>query len=254
MTSIADDRTPTGSRRRRDSPALSGARARRTHGHPGRVLRRPGRHAGAARRRRRDGRLPLPPQRQHALALSDERRDRRAASPRARDARRLPERPRRRDRVRPEHDDAHLPPRARARPRAGEAGDEIVVTELDHHGNVAPWRALATRARRRRSAWCGCDPDDGRARLGRPRSAAQRRARGSLAIGAASNALGTITDVAPRRASSRTRAGALVVRRRRALRAARARRRRGARLRLPRLLGVQVLRPAHRRALGQARR
>jgi selenocysteine lyase/cysteine desulfurase len=25
----------------------------------------------------------------------------------------------------------------------GGAGDEIVVTELDHHGNVAPWQALA---------------------------------------------------------------------------------------------------------------
>ena len=40
-----------------------------------RLLRRPRRHAGAARRRgRRDG-LPAPPQREHALGVPDERRD-----------------------------------------------------------------------------------------------------------------------------------------------------------------------------------
>src|SRR5437868_4537803 len=32
---------------------------------------------------------------------------------------------------------------ARGLGRDWKAGDEIVVTELDHHGNVAPWRALA---------------------------------------------------------------------------------------------------------------
>src|SRR5688572_31926918 len=32
---------------------------------------------------------------------------------------------------------------ARGLGRAWKAGDEIVVTELDHHANVAPWRALA---------------------------------------------------------------------------------------------------------------
>src|SRR3954452_7768165 len=31
---------------------------------------------------------------------------------------------------------------ARALGRGYESGDEIVVTELDHHANVAPWRAL----------------------------------------------------------------------------------------------------------------
>ena len=31
---------------------------------------------------------------------------------------------------------------ARAIGRALGAGDEIVITELDHHANVAPWRAL----------------------------------------------------------------------------------------------------------------
>jgi len=32
---------------------------------------------------------------------------------------------------------------ARGLGRAWGPGDEIVITELDHHGNVAPWRALA---------------------------------------------------------------------------------------------------------------
>ena len=77
------------------------------------------------------------------------------------------------------------------------------------------------------------------------------RGRGSLAIGAASNALGTINDVRARRGPG-ARRGRARLRRRRPLRAARARRRRGARLRLPRLLGLQVLRPARRRALGPA--
>ena len=32
---------------------------------------------------------------------------------------------------------------ARGLARGWKAGDEIVVTELDHHANVAPWRAVA---------------------------------------------------------------------------------------------------------------
>ena len=32
---------------------------------------------------------------------------------------------------------------ARALGRGWGAGDEVIVTELDHHGNVAPWQALA---------------------------------------------------------------------------------------------------------------
>ena len=104
---------------RRDSLELS--RARPDAFRPaGRVLRRSGRHAGAAVSRLGDGRLSLPSQRQHALALSDERRDRRADRELATGARRFRERASRRDRVRPEHDDAHLPPRARSRARVGD--------------------------------------------------------------------------------------------------------------------------------------
>ena len=69
-----------------------------------------------------------------------------------------------------------------------------------------------------------------------------------VAIGAASNALGTINDVAAAGRSC-TRVGGAAVRRRRPLRAARARRRQGARLRSAGVLGLQVLRPARRRAV-----
>jgi len=73
-------------------------------------------------------------------------------------------------------------------------GDEIVVTELDHHANVAPWRALekergvTVRVARADAAAGVLDWDD-LARCIGPRTRL-------LAIGAASNALGTITDVA----------------------------------------------------------
>jgi cysteine desulfurase family protein (TIGR01976 family) len=72
-------------------------------------------------------------------------------------------------------------------------GDEIVVTELDHHANVAPWRALekergvTIRVARADAAAGRLDWDD-LARCIGPRTRL-------LAIGAASNALGTITDV-----------------------------------------------------------
>ena len=47
-----------------------------------------------------------------------------------------------RDRLRPEHDRAQLPPQPRVRADAAD-GDEIVVTALDHDANVAPWLELA---------------------------------------------------------------------------------------------------------------
>jgi cysteine desulfurase family protein (TIGR01976 family) len=83
-------------------------------------------------------------------------------------------------------------PGGRGRPLG--PGDEIVVTELDHHANVAPWRALAVergvtvRTARLDVATGRTDWDD-LARCIGPRTRI-------LAVGAASNALGTITDVA----------------------------------------------------------
>jgi cysteine desulfurase family protein (TIGR01976 family) len=71
--------------------------------------------------------------------------------------------------------------------------DEIVVTELDHHANVAPWRALekdrgvTVRTVRLRTEDGQLDWND----LERSITSRTRL----LAIGAASNALGTINDV-----------------------------------------------------------
>jgi cysteine desulfurase family protein (TIGR01976 family) len=83
---------------------------------------------------------------------------------------------------------------ARALGREWGKGDEIVVTELDHHGNVAPWRALekdrgvTVRTVKMRT-------EDGRLDWTDLEAAVTPRTK-LLAIGAASNALGTITDVA----------------------------------------------------------
>jgi cysteine desulfurase family protein (TIGR01976 family) len=81
----------------------------------------------------------------------------------------------------------------RALGRRWAAGDELVVTELDHHANVDPWRQLArerdlvVRAVRFHPDTGQLDMDDLAAILG-------SRTR-LLAIGAASNALGTKSDV-----------------------------------------------------------
>jgi cysteine desulfurase family protein (TIGR01976 family) len=82
---------------------------------------------------------------------------------------------------------------ARALGRSYGPGDEIVVTELDHHANIDPWRALQKdRGVTIRVARLAADG----ARLDLDDLAQQVNGRTKLvAIGAASNALGTITDV-----------------------------------------------------------
>lgn len=83
---------------------------------------------------------------------------------------------------------------ARALGRGWGAGDEIVVTELDHHANVAPWQALAKeRGLTLRSV--RFDPASGELDWEALEAAFTPRTR-LLAIGAASNALGTVNDVA----------------------------------------------------------
>jgi cysteine desulfurase family protein (TIGR01976 family) len=73
-------------------------------------------------------------------------------------------------------------------------GDEIVITELDHHANVAPWTRLAAergaviRMVRMNTSTYALDWADLEQKIG-----ARTKL---LAIGASSNALGTITDVA----------------------------------------------------------
>lgn len=95
----------------------------------------------------------------------------------------------------------------RAFGRGFEPGDEIVVTELDHHANVDPWRAvarergLAVRAVPFRPGTLTLDADALAAAIS-PRTRL-------LALGAASNAVGTINDVR-RAADLAHRAGALV--------------------------------------------
>jgi cysteine desulfurase family protein (TIGR01976 family) len=82
---------------------------------------------------------------------------------------------------------------ARALGREWGSGDEVVVTELDHQANVAPWQALARerglvlRTARMRPETGEIDRADLERSIG-PRTRL-------VAIGAASNALGTITDV-----------------------------------------------------------
>ena len=82
---------------------------------------------------------------------------------------------------------------SRALGRRFEAGDEIIVTELDHHGNVDPWRELA-KDRELVIRVLPMDIESGELFLEElPRLINDRTK--VLAVGAASNALGTITDV-----------------------------------------------------------
>ena len=72
-------------------------------------------------------------------------------------------------------------------------GDEIVVTEMDHHANVDPWRQLA----KERGLSVKAIPfrrETGQLELDALAAALGPRTR-LVAIGAASNALGTINDV-----------------------------------------------------------
>jgi cysteine desulfurase family protein (TIGR01976 family) len=81
----------------------------------------------------------------------------------------------------------------RALGRTWSEGDEVIVTELDHHANVAPWRALATdRGIIVRSARMDCDT----AQLDYDHLASLVNDKTKLiAVGGASNAIGTINDL-----------------------------------------------------------
>jgi cysteine desulfurase family protein (TIGR01976 family) len=86
-------------------------------------------------------------------------------------------------------------------------GDEIVVTELDHHANVAPWHRLAVE-RGVSVKTVRMIPETGQLDWESFEQAVTKHTR-VVAIGAASNALGTINDL--RRAVQMSRsAGALV--------------------------------------------
>jgi cysteine desulfurase family protein (TIGR01976 family) len=73
--------------------------------------------------------------------------------------------------------------------------DAIVVTELDHHANIDPWRALA-RDRGITIRQCRMIADTGQLDWDDLDRCLSQHGTKLLAIGAASNALGTINDVA----------------------------------------------------------
>src|SRR6185503_13047315 len=82
---------------------------------------------------------------------------------------------------------------ARALGRTWQAGDEVIVTDLDHHANVAPWRALeidrgvvVKAARMVR--------DSGKVDYEHLAQLVSKRTK-LIAIGGASNAIGTINDL-----------------------------------------------------------
>lgn len=86
-------------------------------------------------------------------------------------------------------------------------GDEIVVTEAEHHANLVPWQELAARTGAT-LRWLGVD-DDGRIRADELGTVVTDRTK-VLAFTHASNVTGAVTDVAPFVARARE-VGALTV-------------------------------------------
>lgn len=91
---------------------------------------------------------------------------------------------------------------ARALGRAWGPGDEVIVTELDHQANVAPWRAVA-RERGISVRAARMIPESGTLDVDHLMSLVTPRTR-LVAVGAASNALGSVTDIAPIAAHARS--------------------------------------------------
>jgi cysteine desulfurase family protein (TIGR01976 family) len=83
---------------------------------------------------------------------------------------------------------------SRALAQQWRAGDEIVLTRLDHDANVTPW-ALAARDRDVAVRWLDIDPAAGTLRLDTLPQLLTERTR-LVAVAGASNALGTLNDVA----------------------------------------------------------
>ena len=82
---------------------------------------------------------------------------------------------------------------SRSLARTWQAGDEIVVTRLDHDANVTPW-VLAAQDRGCRVNWVDFDLEDGTLMLDTLQKALERKPK-LLAVGYASNSLGTINPV-----------------------------------------------------------
>ncbi len=82
---------------------------------------------------------------------------------------------------------------SRALARTWHAGDEVIVTRLDHDANIRPW-VLAARDVGARVRWVDVRPDDGTLELDQLESYLNERTR-LVAVGLASNALGTVNPV-----------------------------------------------------------
>ena len=82
---------------------------------------------------------------------------------------------------------------ARALGRGFGEGDEIVVTELDHHANIDTWRSLET-DRGVKIRVLPMDIETGQLEMGELPALLNERTK-LVAIGAASNAIGTINDI-----------------------------------------------------------
>ena len=95
---------------------------------------------------------------------------------------------------------------ARALGRDFKAGDEIIVTELDHHANVDTWRSLESE-RGVKIKVLPMNAESGQLEFEQLANLLNEKTR-LVAIGAASNALGTINDV-KRAAQMAREAGAL---------------------------------------------
>ncbi len=72
-------------------------------------------------------------------------------------------------------------------------GDELVVTRLDHDANITPW-VMAAEDRGCKVSWVDFHPEDGTLDLEGMRKAIERKPK-LVAVGYASNALGTINPV-----------------------------------------------------------
>ena len=83
---------------------------------------------------------------------------------------------------------------SRAIARTWQAGDEIIVTRLDHDANIAPW-LLAAEDRGVTVRWLDFQPDDCTLALDELPALLNERTR-LVAVNYASNAVGTISDVA----------------------------------------------------------
>ena len=82
---------------------------------------------------------------------------------------------------------------SRSLSRTWQAGDEIVVTRLDHDANITPW-VLAAQERGVTVRWVDFHPEDGTLNLEEVQKALEGKPR-LVAVGYASNALGTINPV-----------------------------------------------------------